>query len=61
MLRLVEHSTGNTAQAISSLVAGTDKFFNQVSNNANISQDMNDSFNGFDAMANNPSHNIASL
>ncbi|CCM12126.1 hypothetical protein BN341_5150 [Helicobacter heilmannii ASB1.4] len=42
-------------------MAGTDKFFNQVSNNANISQDMNDSFNGFDAMANNPSHNIASL
>ncbi|BCZ18194.1 hypothetical protein NHP190003_14760 [Helicobacter sp. NHP19-003] len=61
LLRLVEGNTNSTAQAVGSLVAGTDKFFSQMSKNAQISQNLKDSFAGFYTLAANTSHDLAAM
>ncbi|WP_281769697.1 outer membrane protein, partial [Helicobacter ailurogastricus] len=61
LIGLVETSTNNTTEAVSSLVAGTNQFFNQVSSNASISQNLKDTFIGFYHLASNTSHDLVGL
>ncbi|WP_285652194.1 hypothetical protein, partial [Helicobacter ailurogastricus] len=61
LIGLVETSTNNITEAVSSLVAGTNQFFNQVSSNASISQNLKDTFSGFYHLASNTSHDLVGL
>ncbi|WP_158653537.1 outer membrane protein [Helicobacter salomonis] len=61
LLTLVKNSGADDAAAVSSLVAGTNKFFSEVSGNPNITQNLKDTFKGFYSLASTTSHDVAGL
>ncbi|BEG57741.1 hypothetical protein NHP21005_14290 [Helicobacter sp. NHP21005] len=61
LITSVERITKTPAEAFSSLVAGTNQFFNSVASNANFDQNLKDAFNGFYNLAASTSYDLVGL